>query len=120
MTKERYEELKPCPFCGGENFHIDEQNVAATVTCEDCRARHYKTEWNTRPKEVELMELLVEAREALQKVSDSCLCERFKTKGFDYGEKHPHLGNPPMAERWNTPLVMIKSVLTKLTAALEK
>lgn len=31
-------------------------------------------------------------REALEYCSKACQCSRFKTKGFDYGQKHPTLG----------------------------
>lgn len=41
--------------------------------------------------------------EALEDIEKHCLCERFETKGFDYGELHLRLGKPGVGKRWITP-----------------
>lgn len=40
---------------------------------------------------------------------EACLCER-STKGFDYSDNHPVLGNE-VGSRFNTPKVMIKGTI---------
>lgn len=49
---------------------------------------------------------------ALQRIENSCLCERFKTDGFDYGEDHKKLGKPSSGCRWLTPLDIIQAAKT--------
>lgn len=36
-----------------------------------------------------------------------CVCKRFKTKGFDYGQIHPVLGKCGIGMRWTEPLDQI-------------
>ena len=43
-------------------------------------------------------------------IYEACLCERFKTKGFDYGENHLVLGSET-GSRFSTPRDMIKSII---------
>lgn len=43
------------------------------------------------------------AVEALEFVDELCLCRRFKTKGFDYGETHEKVGKAGVGERYITP-----------------
>lgn len=49
MTENK--ELKPCPFCGGEDFNLD----VSGIFCNSCKAQgplNYddrETAWNTRP-----------------------------------------------------------------------
>lgn len=57
----------------------------------------------------------------MQYVQKSCLCERFKTKGFDYSQKHPYLGKCDGGQRWLTPAVMargIEDVISEKTRSL--
>ena len=44
------EELKPCPFCVGENLFIDMKSLVV-VECQSCSARVPLTFWNDRPRE---------------------------------------------------------------------
>lgn len=54
-AKERYKELKPCPFCGSHNIK-EISMVGYTIWCEDCLAQiaEYNTKsearshWNNR------------------------------------------------------------------------
>lgn len=47
-------------------------------------------------------------------IKESCLCERFKTKGFDYGEDHKRMGKPEFGARWVAPRERIFLMLTEL------
>jgi len=51
--------------------------------------------------------------EVLEDIENTCLCERFKTKGFDYGQKHPQKGVCEAGSRWTIPSVMARIALTK-------
>src|SRR4051812_25876718 len=63
----------------------------------------------------------LQMRKMLVDCSDHCLCERFKTKGFDYGEEHFLLGKPKPGARWRTPRDMIAIKLkTSHTAHLAR
>lgn len=60
---------------------------------------------------------VLEAREKINKYEkviqycyDACLCERFITKGFNYHETHPKLGNKG-GTRSKTPTVYIEDVI---------
>lgn len=54
-----HEELKPCPFCGGDKFQFDckytdtdgDELFGYKITCKFCFATFYNTEWNTDPCE---------------------------------------------------------------------
>lgn len=46
--------------------------------------------------------IILNYEKAIKMTYDTCLCERFKTKGFDYGEKHPRL-KVEKGTRLNTP-----------------
>lgn len=55
-------------------------------------------------------ELLKESKKlknAIDHINSFCLCER-NTYGFDYSEKHPHMGKPKGGARWKTPRDYIK------------
>lgn len=56
-----------------------------------------------------------EMRTALEYVKDACLCERFKTKGFDYGQSHPVLGKAGAGQRWWTPPDEASATLSSIT-----
>lgn len=56
------------------------------------------------------------AIEALKLAKEHCLCERFKTKGFDYQQNHTNLGKPRGGSRWNTPKDIIEEALKELEA----
>lgn len=60
---------------------------------------------------------LEKAKEGIKKMEQHCLCERFATHGFDYGEKHLKLGAPRLGARWHTPpaiaMVAIKDIEEK-------
>lgn len=49
---------------------------------------------------------------ALEHAKDFCVCERFKTEGFDYGETHPRQGKSEAGKRWLTPKDKIMNVLS--------
>lgn len=55
-----------------------------------------------------------EARDALAHVQKLCVCERFKTKGFDYREVHPNLGKADSGSRWTEPREFIAGALKDL------
>lgn len=59
---------------------------------------------------------LEKAIEALKLAKEHCLCERFKTKGFDYQQNHTNLGKPRGGSRWNTPKDIIEEALKELEA----
>jgi uncharacterized Rossmann fold enzyme len=42
------------------------------------------------------------AKAAFKESAEHCVCERFKTPGFDYGERHEKLGEPEQGKRWLT------------------
>jgi aspartate oxidase len=48
-----------------------------------------------------------ELSEALEYVSQACLCDRYTArrehKGFDYGQDHPRMGKAKSGSRWVTP-----------------
>ena len=52
-------------------------------------------------------------REALEYMDKSCLCERFKTKGFDYGQNHKRMGKCDAGGRWITPRDKAKQALNQ-------
>lgn len=52
--------------------------------------------------EARVKELLDKVNGGLVKITEACLCERFKTKGFDYHETHKRLGKAGDG-RWLTP-----------------
>ena len=66
-----------------------------------------------------LLEALEEADEALDYVEEACLCERFKTKGFDYHEKHKYMGKCESGKRWLSPSNRIVGTRTIVKKALE-
>jgi hypothetical protein len=67
--------------------------------------------WNELNEEIENQTQTIRKLEKLiLNCFESCLCERFKTEGFDYGETHPVLGIENGA-RFNTPKVMIKHTI---------
>lgn len=51
--------------------------------------------------------------DAVQFTRDYCVCERFKTKGFDYGEEHKRMGKPKEGARWITPQDKAKFALAE-------
>ena len=59
-----------------------------------------------------LTKRVAELEEAMRDVKDVCLCKR-STKGFDYGEKHPHMGKARVGARWMTPIDIAEQALKK-------
>lgn len=53
-------------------------------------------------------------KKAAEYTVKACLCKRFKTKGFDYHEKHPYMGKCDGGSRWVTPSDMATQVLNSL------
>lgn len=49
---------------------------------------------------------------AVKHTYDFCLCKRFRTKGFNYGETHPRMGKAGVGERWMTPCDICAAVLS--------
>ena len=76
------DDLKPCPFCGGEASKIHASGLFERVYCKDCFAQTgglhsdramAKKAWNTRPADAAIEELeakLAKAVEALRAVDD--------------------------------------------------
>lgn len=58
-----------------------------------------------------LLDALTVTMEALEEVNRHCVCDRFKTKGFDYGEAHPLMGKPKAGARWLTPQDIARAAL---------
>ncbi len=58
-----------------------------------------------------LREKLRLAQEALEHTDKFCVCERFKTPGFDYSETHKRQGKPGIGKRWLTPRDVIRDCL---------
>lgn len=54
------------------------------------------------------------AVEALKFTKEMCLCRRYKTEGFDYGETHRKAGKAGMGERWLTPQDKVIYALSKI------
>ncbi len=74
-----------------------------------------------RKRGEELLAEVKASRSCIQAMRKQCLCSRFTTKGFDYGEEHKHLGKPKQGSRWLTPtdLADVYLMNTKeVTAAL--
>jgi hypothetical protein len=51
----------------------------------------------------ELTAKINQLEQLLNDAHKHCLCARFETKGFDYGEEHRTLGEPDLGARWLTP-----------------
>ncbi len=63
------EELKPCPFCGGEAEEFHENRIG----CSNVSPKQVllgKEEWNTRPIEDALRSQLAVAKETLSRISE--------------------------------------------------
>ena len=59
----------------------------------------------------ELKEILEKYEYLIEYVYGTCLCERFKTKGFDYHEKHPNRDDNNGGSRPSTPRDMIETMI---------
>jgi len=74
---------------------------------------------NHQQKEIDKLQAdLALAREGLHKyayliqyIYDTCLCERFKTKGFDYHENHPKRDKGNGGSRPATPIDKIEQII---------
>ena len=62
--------LQPCPFCGGAAFRcMDYRIPTGKVKCRDCQTvAPSETAWNTRVDAVELLAVLTEARNDVDKI----------------------------------------------------
>lgn len=70
-----------------------------------------ETNYKAYQKENEgLREKLLQVEKLIETVYETCLCERFKTYGFDYGEKHPRL-DIKSGSRRNTPRAIIEQTI---------
>ncbi len=49
-------------------------------------------------------------RKSISYIYDTCLCERFTTKGFDYHEQHPKRESNNGSSRPNTPCDFLENV----------
>lgn len=58
-------------------------------------------------REIEIEKELHTAEELIIDCYKHCRCQRFETKGFDYGEEHGLLGKPGVGKRWLTPRDLI-------------
>lgn len=66
-------DLRPCPFCGGQNLR---ETRGYVIECKDCGGEAHKDWWNNRP-------LLDEAVEALKFYADESNWDGQGTR--DYG-----------------------------------
>lgn len=69
--------LKPCPFCGGEDFLISERKDFVSIKCGQCETKigalDEKTAvgyWNNRPIEDAKDEEIKRLREALEEIKE--------------------------------------------------
>lgn len=62
---------------------------------------------NKTPEYLELENRCRKYEQLIKNIYESCLCERFKTKGFDYHEKHQRLGEG--AGRFFTPRELVEN-----------
>lgn len=57
------QELKPCPFCGGNDLAIRERQIERDILCNDCHTLFRLLEygwldtWNTRASDIEELEM---------------------------------------------------------------
>lgn len=75
-------ELKPCPFCGGEAYAVDALEKRAHAVCDTCHAStaYYFSEaeaieaWNTRaePQKVAIANVTF-TQEQLDEIKEYCL-----------------------------------------------
>lgn len=126
-------ELTPCPFCPTDGPMSKRTTLMGQsfTKCNACLCTKPADEWEIRPIEDELRaenERLVKAhenvfmrgtvhfkysmglkaklekaKETIKKMDQHCLCQRFVTFGFDYGEIHERLGKPKAGARWHAP-----------------
>lgn len=59
--------LKPCPFCGGDDFFVSEWHDFVSVSCRKC-GTEVGPLWNNRPIEDAQDKELTRLREALEEI----------------------------------------------------
>jgi hypothetical protein len=58
-----------------------------------------------------LVEVVKDYKNIIKYTHDTCLCKRFETNGFDYGEKHPNRETNNGGMRPKTPRGFIEAVI---------
>ena len=82
---------RPC-MCGGSGkmsdtaIYLRERLIEVERQLEEAKETIKSIE-----KTDDLMKIITKYKEIILYCYKSCLCERFKTKGFDYGEEHPNI-----------------------------
>jgi hypothetical protein len=76
IWKNALDNLKPCPFCGGEPVVTETDFSVNMVNCNNCSSKAYKDDWNNRP-------MLDEALETLKFYADESNWSEQSTR--DYG-----------------------------------
>lgn len=61
------DKLKPCPFCGGDDFFVYEWHDFVSISCRKC-GTEVGPLWNTRPIEDKKDEEIKRLREALEEI----------------------------------------------------
>lgn len=71
------EALKPCPFCGGTTFRIDDENIfyVKSVKCLGCFLDYSHHKWNTRAPDPQVQVLQLELAEAEGALQHSLKCD---------------------------------------------
>lgn len=127
FTKDRreFEASEPATYTDSDEWLMKKGWQAATIAANKARDEFIKELKLLMSKELEisakqlsdrdatireLKKLIVKYEDLIQYTYDACLCERFKTYGFDYHEEHPVLGNKG-GTRSNTPRACIEGTI---------
>lgn len=105
-----------CPKCYDVHLRNGECSPLGADKFSPAPSDHSYIANEFRKLEAEIERLKAEnakMRKALEYVEKACLCERFKTKGFDYGEKHPRLEHK-VGARHCSPYIYAREVIASL------